>query len=286
MSTRWKLLAVAACVPFLLGWGEKGHSMSGRVAGTGLPNDMPRFFREAAGQFEYLNPEPDRWRVQTSVEMNRAFEYDHYIDMEVVPAAAFDAPHRFRYLEILSQAGIEEPARACGLLPFRMLELYQRLQAEFSLWRRETDESKRRWIEQRILNDAGILGHYATDGANPHHTTVHHNGWDPKYPNPHGFSTEKGFHARFEKLFVDGQVNLGDLKARAPQVLANPRAAIWTHLRASHTLVNRLYALDKQAEFNATNTSADHKKFAVDRLNAGINMLRDLWWTAWVKSAS
>lgn len=259
--------------------------MCGREAATGLPEQMPKFFRDSAAQLEYLNPEPDRWRVQALPEMTKAYEFNHYIDFESVPEMAFEAPHRYRYLEALWQAGIREPERECGLLPFSIIELYERLQREFSLWRRQADPTKRHFIEQRILNDAGVLGHYATDGANPHHTTVHHDGWNPVYPNPHGFSTAKGFHSRFEKFFVDGQINLTDLQGRTPRVLDDPRQAVWSYLGESHRLVNKLYNLDKQSEFSATNTSAAHKAFAVDRLNTGINMLRDLWWTAWVKSA-
>jgi hypothetical protein len=41
------------------------------------------------------------------------------------------------------------------------------------MWRAEKDSNKRKWIEQRIINDAGIPGHYVIDVANPHHTTIH-----------------------------------------------------------------------------------------------------------------
>jgi hypothetical protein len=37
--------------------------------------------------------------------------------------------------------------------------------------------------------------------------------------------------------------------------------------------------------FDEKNESADHRRFAAERLAAAVTMLRDLWWTAWVTSA-
>jgi hypothetical protein len=45
-----------------------------------------------------------------------------------------------------------------------------------------------------------------------------------------------------------------------------------------------MYTIDKQAAFNATNTNPVNKRFAAERLAAGVTMLRDIWWTAWATS--
>ena len=79
---------------------------------------------------------------------------------------------------MLYEAGIERPERDAGFLPFRIVELYQRIVSGWLRWRAEEDPLRRSWIEQRIVNDAGILGHYVTDASQPHHTTIHFNGWD------------------------------------------------------------------------------------------------------------
>ena len=81
-----------------------------------------------------------------------------------VLAAALKAPNRHAYFDTLASANIK--GAQMGLLPFRMLELSQRLRVEFRLWRTAPDSVKP-WIEARIINDAGILGHYVADGANP-----------------------------------------------------------------------------------------------------------------------
>lgn len=249
---------------------------------------MPGFFRKATAQLEYLNPEPDRWRSKTLLEMNEAFAYDHFMDLEMVPPAALETEDRYAYLTALSQAGVKEPEKA-GLALFRILELYERLRTEFHLWRNARDKSTRKWIEERIIYDAGVLGHYVSDGANPHHATVHYNGWAKDYPNPNGYTTDDTFHGRFESEFVQSHVVIGDLLPSInpqPRVVENPRAEVIAFFKNSNSLVERLYQLDKQAKFDAQTSSPEHKRFAVERLVAGAEMLRALWWTAWVKSES
>lgn len=267
-------------------WGEAGHKLSGRAAATDLPKEMPKFFRKATAQLEYLNPEPDRWRSRVFLEMNEAFSYDHFVDMEMVPAAAFDAEDRYAYLIAIFQAGVQKPETA-GILPFHIVELYQRLRAEFHLWRTAKDKRTREWIEERIINDAGILGHYVSDGANPHHSTIHYNGWDKNTPNPNNYTTDNTFHRRFESDFVQARVTINDLLPKinkTPRLLENPRAEVMNYLRQSNSLVTQLYEIEKRNTFNDKTTAPENKEFAVARLVAGIQMLRDLWWTAWVKS--
>lgn len=267
-------------------WGEAGHKLSGRAAATDLPKEMPKFFRKTTAQLEYLNPEPDRWRSRSLVEMNEAFSYDHFVDIEMVPPAAFDAEDRYAYLIAVYQGGVQKPETA-GLLSFHIVELYERLRTEFNLWRNAKDKQTRAWIEQRIINDAGTLGHYVSDGANPHHSTIHYNGWDKKTPNPNNYTTDNTFHRRFESDFVQARVRLDDLLPRinkTPRTLDNPRAEVMKFLRASNAQVTRLYEIEKRNTFNDQTTAPENKEFAVERLIAGIQMLRDLWWTAWVKS--
>jgi hypothetical protein len=270
-------------------WGDHGHRISGRAAATNLPAEMPAFFRDAAAQLEYLNPEPDRWRNRTYAAVDDAYEFDHYVDLEIVPDSALAAVNRFQYLAILERGGMDNAARAAGLLPFRILELYERLIVEFSLWRSTLDDEARRSIEQRIINDAGILGHYVTDGANPHHATIHYNGWAEDAPNPKGFTLDRTFHRRFESDFVGAQVRLQDLLPHVsawPRRLGDARTEIMAFLSTSNAQITRLYELEKLEGYQATTTSAAHKRFAVDRLAAGVEMLRSLWFSAWLASAT
>lgn len=268
-------------------WGAYGHTIAARAAVRTLPEAVPAFFRDAEAQLAYLNPEPDRWRDRAESRldgaMSGAFAPDHWIHLDEVPEGAFAAENRFDFILALDRAGLS--AEDAGTLPYRILELAQRVRSGFRMWREETDPTVRRWVERRIVNDAGILGHYVTDGSNPHHTTMHFDGWAGE--NPHGFTTERGFHGRFESEFVDAHVSLEDLLAavdREPSVLRSLRAATLEHIGETHTQLNRLYELEQIRRFDSANNSAEHKAFAVQRLAAGAMTLRDIWWTAWVTS--
>jgi hypothetical protein len=268
-------------------WGSEGHRMIGSAAARALPEEMPEFFRSAVDQLAYLNPEPDRWKAREERDldpaMNAAHSSEHYINFEGVPASLFDAPDRFAYLDSLKAHGFEIPGP--GLLPYKMLELTQRLRVGFREWRNATDARERSWIEQRIINDAGILGHFVADGSNPAHTTIHHNGWVGE--NPRGYATDNRFHSRFESAFVRAQVRPEHVEAQmgaAARVFPEIRPAVLDYLRSSNAHVVELYEIDLRSPFSETNTVEENRLFAAQRLAAGAEMLRDLWWTAWVTS--
>lgn len=276
-------------------WGADGHVMAARAALARVPDAMPAFFREAGDQLAWLNPEPDRWRSGELRAMDQGFSYDHYIDFENVPGDALDAPDRWRFVEALYGAGMIRPERDVGFLPYRIEELYQRLLTGFRLWR-DAEGDERRWIEARILNDAGVLGHYVTDGSQPHHTTIHFNGWNAsgaqQAPNPEGFSEERDFHGRFESDFVRAHLAYNDVffrVSRDTRFLGTPdevRDAVRAFLRDTHAEVPTLYRLEQTARFDPESPPpAEHVEFTAERLAAGAAMLRDLWWSAWRDSA-
>jgi hypothetical protein len=171
------------------------------------------------------------------------------------------------------------------LLPFRITELAQRLRLEFRLWRAAVD-SEKPFIEARIINDAGILGHYIADGSNPAHTTIHFNGWSG--PNPNGYATDRRFHSRSESEYVDTHIKVNDVLARVnanAQVYTDFRAATIAYLTRTNSEVERMYQIDKAHPFDGATTAPENKEFIIARLAAGAQMLRDIWWSAWVTSA-
>jgi hypothetical protein len=282
---------VVAIPALVFAWGDAGHRITGEAAARALPPSAPAFLRNAARQLAYLNPEPDRWRDRTESTIDPALDRgtapDHFIDMEMVPpptlAAALKARDRFAYLDTIAAAG--KQGSVMGLLPFRMLELTQRLRVDFRNWRAAPDSIKP-WIEARIIDDAGILGHYVADGSNPLHTSIYYNGWTGA--NPSGYATDTRTHARFESIYVGANIKLADVESRmdtVARVIPDLRSAIIDYLRQSNAQVEPLYRLDKAHTFDANTTAPEDKAFVVERLAAGARMLRDLWWTAWVTSA-
>lgn len=286
------LLASVVIAPAVLyAWGEVGHRISGEAAALKMPPSTPAFFRNAVQQLGYLNPEPDRWKDRTESTIDPALDRgtfpDHFIDIEMaspaVLAQALKARDRYGFLDTLAAANVK--ATNMGFLPFTILELAQKLRVDFRLWRAAPDSLKP-WIEARIIDDAGILGHFVADGANPAHTSIHFNGWTGA--NPNGYATDNRFHARFESIFVGANVKTSDLTARmdtVARVLPDLRAAIIAYLQEGNTHVEPMYKIDKANAFEANTTAPANKAFAVARLAAGATMLRDIWWTAWVTSA-
>lgn len=285
------LLLVVLVPAGLFAWGEVGHRITGQAAALTMPASTPAFFRAATRELAYLNPEPDRWRDRAEHNLDPALDLgtapEHFIDSEMVPPqvldAALHAPDRFAYADTLAAAGVK--VSVMGLLPFRELELTQELREDFRLWRAAPD-STRPWIEARIIDVAGVLGHYVADGSNPAHTSIQYNGWTG--PNPNGYATDKRFHSRFESAYVGANIKLADVLPHVdtvPRVFPNVRDAIIVYLRETRAQLEPLYALDKVHPFDANTTAPEDKAFAVDRLAAGARMLRDLWWTAWVTSA-
>jgi hypothetical protein len=282
--------ALIAVPAFVFAWGEAGHRLTGEAAALELPPSTPAFLRNASRQLGYLNPEPDRWRNRAERTLDPALDGatapDHFIDMEMAPpnvlAAALKAPDRYGYLDTLAAAGVK--GVAMGLLPFRMLELSQQLREDFRQWRVAPDSTKP-WIEARIIDDAGILGHYVADGSNPAHTTIQYNGWTG--PNPNGYATDKRFHSRFESAYVGANIKLADVVSKmdtTARLLPDLRAAIITYLHETNAQVEHLYKLDKAHPFDTNTTDVEDKAFTVDSLAAGAKMLRDVWWTAWITS--
>jgi hypothetical protein len=285
-----RTLSLVAAAIALAAWGDAGHRITGEAAALKMPPSTPAFFRSASRQLAYLNPEPDRWRDRAERTLDPALEGatapDHFIDMEMAPpavlAAALKASDRYGYLDTLGAAGVK--GVVMGLLPFRMLELSQQLREDFREWRVAPDSTKS-LIEARIIDDAGILGHYVADGSNPAHTSIQYNGWTGA--NPNGYATDKRFHSRFESAYVGANIKLADVVSRmdtTAHVFPDLRSAIVAYLRETNGQVEHLYQLDKAHPFDANTTDPGDKAFTVERLASGARMLRDLWWTAWVTS--
>lgn len=288
------LAIVFLSAPYALGWGEKGHRMVNRLAAQSLPRDMPLFFRRAVWELEYLGYDPDRWRSPKEPALNAVNAPDHFINLERVPGGTLP-PDRDQFVQRLVERGIIRdgvtPA-SIGFLPYRIVELTELLRGQFRLWRqapRRTARQRveRRQIEQNIIFIAGVLGHFVADGAQPHHTTVHYDGWNTAFaPNPRGYTTERGIHLRFENDFVNAAVREADVRPllTPPRRLGPLLEETMRYLRESHALVERLYELDREGGFAPGSTHAEARRFAAERLAAAAHMLASLWYTAWLES--
>jgi len=283
-------IAIGGAAVLLAAWGDAGHRMTGEAAALSMPGSTPAFFRNASRQLGYLNPEPDRWKDRSERNLDNALyggtDAEHFVDSDLVPpavfAAAMKAPTRYAYADTLRKAGVD-PVKF-GFLPFAILERAQMLRVDFRNWRAAPDSIKP-FIEARIIDDAGILGHFVADGSNPLHTSDQFNGWTRE--NPNGYATDKQTHARFESGYVGAKIKLADVMAKMDtnaRVLPDFRSAILTYINESHAQMVPFYELDKLSRFDTNTVNPMNKTFTTDRLAAGAKMLRDVWFTAWVSS--
>ena len=231
------LALVAVATPAVVdAWGNTGHRLIGIAAMRALPADMPGFLKTpgAIADVGELAREPDRWKGAGQPH-DRERDTAHFIDLD-------DAGHVFdprgmtlaelprlksEYDAALTKAGLD--VDDAGYLPYAMIDAWQNLGRDFAYWRvlnaaerRETDMERQAWYradrlrrEALILRDIGVMGHYVGDGSQPHHTTIHYNGWG-EFPNPEGFTNSRQTHALFEGAFTNRVARLDAVEAAMP----------------------------------------------------------------------
>jgi hypothetical protein len=282
--------------------------MINRLAAAALPTDVPAFLRngEALDTMEYLGPEPDRWKNRAENELLVTQSPDHFIDMEWAdyadvsctagqngcPASGKDLPRlRYDFFRAVEKAAAAHPElnltpEKIGFQPWEVQEIYERLKVGLREYRKLVAANQdTKPVETAILFYAGWLGHYVGDGSQPLHDTIQYNGWTG--PNPNGYTTEHKIHAQFETMFVMATAKPADVAplvaAAKPKVLNDEWADYMEYLRHSNSLVEKTYQLEKAGGFNGTGTP-ESVAFLDERLAAGAIELRDLIYTAWVKS--
>lgn len=302
------LMLVAAPAVDVAAWGAGGHRLIGVAAMRALPDDLPAFLRSpgAIADVGELSREPDRWKGAGQPH-DRERDTAHFIDLtedgRAMTAAgpSIDELPRLKseFDAALVAAGLD--VNDVGYLPYAIMDAWQNLGRDFAYWRvlsaaeaRETDPGKRAWYredrirrEALILRDIGVLSHYVGDGSQPHHTTIHYNGWDRNTPNPEGFTTSRQTHGLFEGAYTArvGRLDAVEAAMSAPALDGfDLRARTAAYLKTTLAEVTPFYRLEKAGGF----AEADPRgaAFVTQRLAAGASELRDLIVLSWRESAA
>jgi hypothetical protein len=293
-----RFIVSAALVPLMtvqpsFAWGREGHMMINRLAGATLPSDVPEFLRskEALDALEYYGPEPDRWKSPGEPELNAAQSPEHFIDLEYADVVGELPRRRYDFVRALAFAQKAHPdlplsPEKVGLQPYQAVEVWERLKSAMRDYRElKADRKDIKPSECEIVFLAGWLGHYVADGSQPLHTTIQYNGWTG--PNPNGYTTEHKIHALFESTYVSQNIKASEvapLIVAKPVVLGDVFTDYMAYLRHTNSLVEQTYQLEKAGAFAGAGTP-DGRKFTEERLAAGATELRDMIYSAWVKSA-
>lgn len=273
-----------------LAWGEKGHGISNEAATYGTPAEMPVFFHEAYPQLVYLGYNPDRWRgAGQSADANNF--PDHFLDYEYV--AHLELPRdRYAFIDLLASSGTLRRfgigSTTPGFVPWRIAEMAETLTQEWRLWRQSKPGTvERQAIEQNIIFLSGVLGHFVSDSANPHHASIHYNGW-VGIPNPHRYPNDCDAHNRFETQFISREIDAVDVfpQLAAPISRNDYFATALELIRNSQSQIEEIYRIDRDGGFLARRSSGQSRAFAISRLATGASYLRDFWWSAYRNSAA
>jgi hypothetical protein len=252
------------------GWWVKGHDIITRAAVAGLPEEVPAFFRASGNTLGYLAGDPDRWKNRDTQPLRAAESPDHYIDLEDLQGRELP-PDRYQALRLLAELG-QKPDRT-GMLPYALMEHFDRLSIAFYDYRQEpTNEA----IRMKCLVYAGVLAHYAGDAVMPLHTTRDYDGRKGQ---------QKGIHARIDS-FPEKHGLTAEEIGRGWQVrpVDDVRKHVLQIIFESHELVDRCYALDAANAF--TEPTAESRAFILKRCQSGAQFLAELYTTAWKRSAN
>jgi hypothetical protein len=266
-------------------WGEKGHLMVNRLAIEAATSKLPEFMSASREHIIYNGPEPDRWRIegQTSV-MNTAQAADHFFDSELWgPISTIDAD-RYTFMEKVAAKKVN--LVKIGYLPYAIIENYEKLLNAFRFWRNAKTAEDRESARENAVYIAGVLGHYVGDSTMPMHLSVEYNGWLDTSPNPKGYTKDRGFHNRYEALYVDAAISEDAVrrKVQPPQRLSNVWDAIKQNLSQSFSELEPAYDMEKAGEFNPQQPRPKGTEFITNQLARASTMLGNLWYTAWLES--
>lgn len=287
----FSLLPLVA-VPSSFGWGSDGHRMINKLAALHLPQDIPAFLRtpEAVSEFEYLGPEPDRWRGKGEPELSATQAPDHFIDMEYADMIGTLPRKRYDYIAMLYALQPKHPEvdlhpEKVGFQPYQTVEVWERLKSAMRDYRYLSDKkADTKPVEQAILFYAAWLGHYVGDGSQPLHCTVNYDGWITR-DNPNDYTRNRGIHSKFESKFVSENIRQSDVEPKMTPL--HPYSDIFNdymaYLHRTASQIEPVYKLDKIHGFEGAGTGQS-RDFVAARIAAGASMLRDLIYAAWVES--
>jgi hypothetical protein len=322
-------------------WSAPTHRTIEELALDALPADFPAFTGAAAAHPEgaeagkakahraeilFLAAEPDSWRSSRDSAFRHVADKEHEFDLEMLPAAGIDpATVTSFYSDFLVQFANGKAAHADrfpppgkskdynhlfdwpGSLPWAVAADYGQLQEYFSEWKvykQYGTPAEAADLEELIVAQMGLMGHYVGDSSQPLHDTIHHHGWDCfgwTVPNPNGYSTRSGIHD-----WIDGSAAMGGgfighagittetlrpkmTPAKQLNVAVRPDGrdpvfvAIMDFVIAQNKEVEPLYQLDKDGKLKADGTpgSFDGKPFIENQILRGANLLSAIWLTAW-----
>jgi hypothetical protein len=285
------LLGTLLAVSCAFAWGVRGHHEMNRAVVEALADTELQFLLAQKDWIVYLGPIPDSYRTNAEPFLKIFEDPNHGWFLEQ-SRDLMSKPPRSRYefvVELHEQYQQSKDkltnVRWTGTMPYAAIEHYERIKAAFRRIRQaRTRKEDTRFVEQEAATYIGLLGHYMADGSQPLHITIHHDGWQGD--NPNGYATDR-IHGRMETQFVDLiELKSSDLTPRIgkPVVYDDPFQEIVNHYLKAGSLTETVYRIDKQGGW-ADKENKEARELVTKQLAGGAEVMRNLIYTAWVKSA-
>jgi hypothetical protein len=260
---------------FATGWWSGGHETVAEAAAAKLPDEVPAFFREGGKHLAHFSVDPDRWKNRQATFLRRAEESNHYLDVEDLDGKELPGTNRFDAMKMIYTDLKKQPDKV-GLLPYAILENYEKLMVGFSDYRKDP---KNPAIPMKCLVHGGVLAHYTGDAAMPLHTTRNFDG----KVQADGTVKQKGIHAKIDAFPEKNKITAEEVcRGLEPKKIDN----VWEHvtkfIAESHTHIDKCYEFDAAAAFDKPTDAS--RAFILARVRAGAQLTLDLWYTAWLKS--
>jgi hypothetical protein len=266
-------LVILVVGTFAPAWWVKGHGTIAEAAASRLPETVPAFFRAGGKHLGHLAGDPDRWKYKETKHLLAAEYSNHFIDLEDYNGK--DLPED-RYKAIALLVELKRQPEKVGMLPYAIMEGYDRLTSAFADYR---VDPKNEAVRMKCLVYAGNLAHYTGDAVMPLHTTRDYDG----RKGADGTVMQKGIHVKIdafpEKNSLTPEEIARDLE---PQAIDDMWAYVRKRIQESHALVSRCYELDAAGTFDKP--TAESRTFILERCRAGAQFTMDLWYNAWLKS--
>jgi hypothetical protein len=272
-------LSLITIPPF---WGFFAHKYINKVAVYSLPPDMFGFYKKHITYIEENAVNPDQRRYAIADEAPKHFiDLDMYSDsvQKLLPQMFFkDAEAKYS----------RDTLMAHGIVPWQVQNMVYGLTKAF--------EEKN---TVKILKISADMGHYIADSNVPLHTTRNYNGQLTNQVGIHGF-----WESRLPELYYEDY----DLWIGKAKYEENVPRRSWNAVLNAHTALDSVLLFEREL----TKSFGEERKFSIDERNgvtlkvyskafskayheklnnqvnrqmrASIQMVADLWFTAWVNA--
>ena len=286
MNCRWACFVWLSTLAIMIvgpppawAWNGPDHAAATQLAVSGLPDSVPAFVREGGSLIAHCSKDPDLFKKPVGGDdLAQTEAPEHYIDLERLGG---EEPPATRFEMVAWTASHHLAPGRVGFGPYAIIEWTERLTVAFAEQRRWPDDPD---VRTKTLVYAGLLAHYAEDLCQPLHTTIDFNG----RARPDGSSPQSGIHLKVDDLLHKLPANVRvRLDPAAIKPFEDLRRGVWATVRASHALVDRVYALERELPGYGQPIVADSAvaEFTKERLQASAGFTAQLILTAWVDSA-